>query len=57
MIKRERVAEERGRRWVRGDLPSVEYFRTARSEAREQAWITVLDRLRRTPARWLGAGE
>jgi hypothetical protein len=57
MIKRERVAEERGRRWLRGDLPAVDYFRVARREAREQAQEIVVGRLRRAAPAWLWQGE
>jgi hypothetical protein len=50
MIRRERVAEERGRRWLHGELPAVEYFRTVRREARAQAEMIVVGRLRRAAA-------
>jgi hypothetical protein len=47
MVHREQVAEERGRRWINGTLPSDDYFRGARRQAREQARKVVADRLRR----------
>ncbi|HEV7755003.1 MAG TPA: hypothetical protein VGO94_04005 [Mycobacteriales bacterium] len=50
MIRRERVAEELGRRWLLGELPAVDYFRTVRREAREQAERIVTGRLRRAAA-------
>jgi hypothetical protein len=50
MIRRERVAEELGRRWLHGELPAVEYFRMVRREAREQAETIVVGRLRRAVA-------
>lgn len=45
MVQREQVADERGRLWVSGALPSEEWFRTARREAREQARRDVTARL------------
>jgi hypothetical protein len=50
MIRRERVAAERGRRWLHGELPAVDYFRTVRREARAQAEMIVVGRLRRASA-------
>jgi hypothetical protein len=57
MIKRERVAEELGRRWLQGDLSAGDYFRIVRREAREQAEEIVDGRLRRSAPAWLPTGE
>jgi hypothetical protein len=45
MVKRQKVADDRGRRWVSGALDSEEYFEQARLEARAQARRTVAARL------------
>lgn len=45
MVKRQKVADDRGRRWVNGTLDSEEYFEQARREARAQARRTVAARL------------
>lgn len=47
MVKREKVTDARGRRWVSGSLDSDEYFAEARRNAREQARRTVAARLAR----------
>jgi hypothetical protein len=54
MVKRQKVVDDRGRRWVSGALDSEEYFEQARREARAQARRTVASRLAaaaRTPRR------
>jgi hypothetical protein len=54
MVKRQKVVDDRGRRWVSGALDSEEYFAQARREARAQARRTVAYRLAaaaRTPRR------
>ena len=45
MVKRQKVVDDRGRRWVSGALDSEEYFAQARREARAQARRTVASRL------------
>lgn len=45
MVKRQKVVDDRGRRWVSGSLDSDEYFAQARREARDQARRTVAARL------------
>ncbi|WP_344311810.1 hypothetical protein [Fodinicola feengrottensis] len=44
---REKVSQESGRRWIRGELPATEYFRRAKSVARETAKKTVEARIER----------
>lgn len=53
MVKREKVTDARGRRWVSGALASDEYFDEARRSAREQARRAVALRIARAgkPAR------
>ncbi|HET8616298.1 MAG TPA: hypothetical protein VFL94_12295 [Actinomycetales bacterium] len=45
MVKRQKVVDDRGRKWVSGALDSEEYFAEARREARDQARRTVAARL------------
>lgn len=45
MVKREKVADDRGRRWVSGSLDSDTYFAEVRRRAREQARRSVAARL------------
>lgn len=45
MVKRQKVVDDRGRRWVSGSLDSDEYFTEARRQARAQARRTVAARL------------
>jgi hypothetical protein len=47
-MQREKVASQRGRRWVSGTLPAEEYFAEARVKAREQARREVAARLARS---------
>lgn len=54
MVKRDKVVDDRGRRWVSGALDSEEYFTQARAQAREAARRSVAARLlaaARTPRR------
>lgn len=54
MVKRDKVVDDRGRRWVSGALDSEEYFTQARAQAREAARRSVAARLlaaTRTPRR------
>jgi hypothetical protein len=52
MVKRQKVVDDRGRRWVSGALDPEEYFAQARREARVRARRTVAMRLAaRTPRR------
>jgi hypothetical protein len=53
MVIRQKVVDDRGRRWVSGALDSEEYFAQARREARARARRTVAMRLAaaRTPRR------
>jgi hypothetical protein len=57
MVRRQKVTDALGRRWVTGSLDSDEYFAQARRHAREQARHTVAARLARAarPARHLFA--
>lgn len=48
MVKREKVTDARGRRWISGSLDSDEYFAEARRNAHEQARRTVAARLARS---------
>lgn len=45
MVKRDKVVDARGRRWVSGKLDAEEYFEQARRTALEQARRTVAVRL------------
>ncbi len=45
MVKREKVTDAQGRRWVSGSLSAEEYFAAARRSAHEQARRTVAARL------------
>lgn len=45
MVKRDKVVDPRGRRWVSGKLDAEEYFEQARRAAREQARRAVAARL------------
>lgn len=45
MVKRDKVVDPRGRRWVSGKLDAEEYFEQARRAAREQARRTIAVRL------------
>ena len=45
MVKRQKVVDDLGRRWVSGALDSEEYFEQARREARARAMRTVAARL------------
>lgn len=47
MVKREKVADARGRSWVSGSLDAQTYFDEARRAAREQARSSVAARLAR----------
>ena len=52
MVRREKVTNARGRRWMSGSLPTEEYFAEARTQARERARRSVAARLARAdPAR------
>lgn len=44
---REKVSQESGRRWIRGELPAGEYFRRAKSAAKATAKKTVEARIDR----------
>lgn len=46
MVKRGKVVDERGRRWVSGELSSDDYWADARRESRERARQVVEQRLR-----------
>lgn len=45
---REKVSQESGRRWIKGELPASEYFRRAKRLAEETAKKTVQARIDRT---------
>ncbi|WP_163508951.1 hypothetical protein [Fodinicola acaciae] len=45
---REKVSQESGRRWIKGELPAAEYFRRAKNVAAETAKKTVQARIART---------
>jgi hypothetical protein len=51
MVKRQKVVDDRGRRWISGVLDSEEYFEEARREARAQARRAVATRLAAAAAR------
>jgi hypothetical protein len=48
---RQKVADARGRGWVRGSLDPETYFAEVRRTAREQARRVVADRMRRPKPR------
>ena len=45
MVQRGSVVDERGRRWISGELPSAEYFALMAREARVSAEKSVRERL------------
>jgi hypothetical protein len=47
VVKREKVIDAEGRRWVTGLLDSDTYFAEVRRQAREQARVSVAARLAR----------
>lgn len=50
MVKREKVADARGRRWVSGTLDADVYFGEVRRQARAQARQAVQTRLAQAAA-------
>ncbi len=48
MVKREKVTDERGRRWVTGVLDSDTWFASVEREARRAAQRSLADRLARS---------